>query len=98
MLFRSGGICTRCGARVELPEGDLVGQVIAGGEPDPSAFLPKRPRRGAAENTAAKPAGNKAKKASRAKATKSKGRPKRVALAGAPAGADGAPSIEGAGD
>ena len=44
----SGGICTRCGARVELPEGDFVGRVIAGGDPDPSAFLPKRPQIGRA--------------------------------------------------
>jgi hypothetical protein len=43
-----GGICTKCGARVTLPEVVAVGSVIAGGEPDPLAWVPKRPRRGAA--------------------------------------------------
>ena len=43
-----GGVCTKCGARVTLPEVVVVGSVIAGGEPDPLAWVPKRPRRGAA--------------------------------------------------
>jgi DNA topoisomerase-1 len=94
----TGGICTRCGARVDLPEGELVGLSIAGGAPDPAAFAPKRPRRGAAESTKAKPAGNKAKKASRAKTTKSKGKPKRKAAAAAAAVPSEAPADEGVGN
>jgi len=43
-----GGVCTKCGARVTLPDVVVVGSVIAGGEPDPLAWVPKRPRRGAA--------------------------------------------------
>jgi hypothetical protein len=61
-----GGVCTKCGARVTLPEVVVVGSVIAGGEPDPLAWVPKRPRRGAA---AASDGGAKA-------ATKSKAKPK----------------------
>jgi DNA topoisomerase-1 len=71
-----GGICTRCGARVDLPEGELVGLVITGGTPDPLAFAPKRGRRTTVGG--AKAEGNKAKVASRARTTKSKGKPKRV--------------------
>ncbi|MBU6255989.1 MAG: type I DNA topoisomerase [Chloroflexi bacterium] len=41
-----GGICTRCGARVDLPVEVTVGAVIGGGVPDPLAWAPKRPRRG----------------------------------------------------
>ncbi|NBO51869.1 MAG: type I DNA topoisomerase [bacterium] len=41
-----GGICTRCGARVDLPAEVTVGAVIGGGVPNPLAWAPKRPRRG----------------------------------------------------
>jgi DNA topoisomerase-1 len=38
------GICLRCGATVPLPEGeDVVGRVLAGGPPDPTALV--RPTR-----------------------------------------------------
>ena len=77
-----GGICTRCGARVDLPEGELVGLVIAGGTADPLAFAPKRGRRVAADGKA-KATGNKAKVASRARTVKSKGKPKRIPAAAA---------------
>jgi ssDNA-binding Zn-finger/Zn-ribbon topoisomerase 1 len=63
-----GGICTKCGARVPLPEVVVVGSVIAGGEPDPLAWAPKRPRRAAA-------AGGEAKTATKSKA-KPKAKPK----------------------
>ena len=66
-----GGVCTKCGARVTLPEVVVVGSVIAGGEPDPLAWVPKRPRRGAA---AASDGGAKA-------ATRSKAKPKAKAKA-----------------
>jgi len=99
-----GGICTRCGARVDIPDGELLGLVIDGGTPDPLAFAPKRGRRAAAggakaEGNKAKAEGNKAKAASRDRASKSKGKPKRVpvgvAVADAPAeSAGGAPSLE----
>ena len=81
-----GGICTRCGARVDLPEGELVGLVIAGGTADPLAFAPKRGRRVAADGKA-KATGNKAKVASRARTVKSKGKPKRIPAAAAVAAA-----------
>jgi DNA topoisomerase-1 len=35
---RDGALCLMCGAPVELPEGDLVGQRLAGGEPNPAAL------------------------------------------------------------
>jgi DNA topoisomerase I len=38
------GICLRCGAAIDLPEGDLVGQRLAGGPADPQALA--RPARG----------------------------------------------------
>jgi DNA topoisomerase-1 len=66
-----GGICTRCGARVELPEGPLLGLVLAGGEPDPLAFAPKRRRGGAT-------AGAAAGAVSKRKAATSKARVKRA--------------------
>ena len=88
-----GGICTRCGARVDLPEGELLGLVITGGTPDPLAFAPKRGRRAAAGG--AKAEGNKAKAASRARTTKSKGKPKRVPVGVAVADA-AAESVGGA--
>jgi DNA topoisomerase-1 len=37
------GLCLTCGAPVALPDGDLVGQRLAGGEPDPAAL--ERPAR-----------------------------------------------------
>ena len=82
-----GGICTRCGARVDLPEGELVGLVIAGGTADPLAFAPKRGRRVAADGKA-KAEGNKAKVASRARTVKSKGKTKRIPAAAAVAAAE----------
>jgi DNA topoisomerase-1 len=43
------GICLRCGATVELPEGDLVGRALPGGPPDAAALArPVRGRRGSA--------------------------------------------------
>ena len=72
-----GGICTKCGARVELPEVVLPGTVIAGGEPDPLAWAPKRPRRGAAADGGAKAAPKSTAKA------KPKARAKRTAKAAA---------------
>jgi len=48
-----GGICARCGARIELPEGELLGLVLQGGEPNPLAFAPKRRRAAPAEATGA---------------------------------------------
>ena len=71
-----GGVCTKCGARVTLPEIVVVGSVIAGGEPDPLAWVPKRPRRGAAaaSDAGAKPT-IKTKAKPKAKA-KSKAKPK----------------------
>ncbi len=38
------GVCLTCGAPVALPEGDLVGQRLPGGPPDPAAL--ERPARG----------------------------------------------------
>ncbi len=41
-----GALCLRCGAPVVLPEdgASLVGRRLAGGEPDPAAIAPRRPR------------------------------------------------------
>jgi DNA topoisomerase-1 len=40
------GICLRCGATIELPDGDLVGRRLAGGPADPAALArPARARR-----------------------------------------------------
>jgi DNA topoisomerase-1 len=40
------GICLRCGAAIDLPEGDLVGARLAGGPPNPDALArPVRPGR-----------------------------------------------------
>ena len=78
-----GGVCTKCGARVTLPEIVAVGSVIAGGEPDPLAWVPKRPRRGAAAaagSDAKTTAKSKAKPKAKAKA-KSKTKPKAKAKA-----------------
>jgi DNA topoisomerase I len=44
-----GGICLRCGAPIDLPDGSIVGVRLSGGEPDPAALA--RPQR------ARKPAG-----------------------------------------
>ena len=80
-----GGICTKCGARVTLPEVVALGSVIAGGEPDPLAWVPKRPRRGAAasvESGAKAGSKSKAKPKTKAKAKpKSKAKPKAKAKA-----------------
>jgi DNA topoisomerase-1 len=63
-LDDEGGICTRCGARVALPEGELLALVLPGGEPDPLAFAPKRRRAGT--KAAGSPA-TKSAKASKAR-------------------------------
>jgi ssDNA-binding Zn-finger/Zn-ribbon topoisomerase 1 len=42
------GICLKCGASIELPDGDLVGRVLPGGPPDPAALA--RPYRGGRRN------------------------------------------------
>jgi DNA topoisomerase-1 len=42
-----GSLCLLCGASVELPEGSVVGQRLAGGPPDPGALARKGRRRGA---------------------------------------------------
>jgi DNA topoisomerase-1 len=49
-LKDEGGLCLRCGASVALPpeRGDMPGQRLAGGPPDPAALQPTRKRRGAA--------------------------------------------------
>jgi hypothetical protein len=78
-----GGVCTKCGARVTLPEVVTLGAVIAGGEADPLVWVPKRPRRGAAASaeSGAKIASKiKAKPKSKAKA-KGKAKPKAKAKA-----------------
>jgi hypothetical protein len=77
-----GGVCTKCGARVTLPEVVVLGSVIAGGEPDPLAWVPKRPRRGAAaaDSGAKAAAKTKAKPKAKAKA-KTKAKPKAKAKA-----------------
>jgi DNA topoisomerase I len=41
-----GGICLRCGARVELPDELVVGARLPGGPPDPGALAPSRRGRG----------------------------------------------------
>jgi DNA topoisomerase-1 len=48
------GICLRCGAAIELPEGELVGLRLAGGPADPAALAkPARgPRRGGGRRAA----------------------------------------------
>ena len=38
------GICLKCGASIELPDGDLVGRSLSGGPPNPAALA--RPYRG----------------------------------------------------
>jgi DNA topoisomerase I len=43
---RDGAMCLVCGAPVELPEGELVGRRLAGGEPNPGALV-RRSRGGA---------------------------------------------------
>jgi len=88
-----GGICTRCGARVDLPEGELLSLVIAGGTPDPLAFAPRRGRRAAAGG-GVKAEGNKAKVASRARTSKSKGKPRRTPATPAVAVGDDPPPSE----
>ncbi|MFL5680098.1 MAG: type I DNA topoisomerase [Chloroflexota bacterium] len=40
------GICLRCGADIELPEGELIGRRLEGGPPNPEALA--RPARGGA--------------------------------------------------
>jgi hypothetical protein len=84
-----GGVCTKCGARVTLPEVVDLGSVIAGGEPDPLAWVPKRPRRGAAaasDGGAKAATKSKAKPKAKAKAkTKSKAKPKAKAKSKDPA-------------
>ena len=42
------GICLKCGASIELPEGDLVGRSLSGGPPNPAALA--RPFRGGRRN------------------------------------------------
>jgi DNA topoisomerase-1 len=81
-----GGVCTKCGARVTLPEVVVLGSVIAGGEPDPLAWVPKRPRRGAAaaDSGAKAAAKTKAKPKAKAKA-KTKAKPKAKAKSKDPA-------------
>jgi ssDNA-binding Zn-finger/Zn-ribbon topoisomerase 1 len=77
-----GGICTKCGARVTLPEVVVVGSVIAGGEPDPLAWVPKRPRRGAAAAGGDAKATAKSKPKPKAKSkAKAKAKPKAKAKA-----------------
>jgi ssDNA-binding Zn-finger/Zn-ribbon topoisomerase 1 len=46
-----GAICMKCGAAIELPEGDLVGRRLAGGPPDPQALA--KPGRGGRRGAAA---------------------------------------------
>jgi hypothetical protein len=81
-----GGVCTKCGARVTLPEVVVLGSVIAGGEPDPLAWVPKRPRRGAAaaDSGAKAAAKTKAKPKAKTKA-KTKAKPKAKAKSKDPA-------------
>jgi DNA topoisomerase I len=55
-------ICLQCGAPVELPEGDLVGRRLAGGEPNPGALArrsraPARRGRGTSGGARKTPAG-----------------------------------------
>ena len=77
-----GGVCTKCGARVTLPEVVVVGSVIAGGEPDPLAWVPKRPRRGAAAAGGDAKATAKSKPKPKAKSkAKAKAKPKAKAKA-----------------
>ena len=64
----SGAICLKCGAKIELPEGDIVGRRLPGGEPNPEALAAPR-RRGAP------------KRGSRAKSPSSPGRRSRRAAA-----------------
>ncbi|MBI2776217.1 MAG: type I DNA topoisomerase [Chloroflexi bacterium] len=54
-----GALCLRCGAAIELPEGEapLVGRRLAGGQPDPAALAPKRPARGGARGGARRASG-----------------------------------------
>jgi len=44
-----GALCLKCGATIELPEGDasIVGLRLPGGPPDPAALVSKRPPRSA---------------------------------------------------
>ena len=56
------GICLMCGAPVELPEGDLVGRRLEGGEPDPGALARPRRRgtgRARSDGDGTRPAGRK---------------------------------------
>jgi hypothetical protein len=39
----TSGVCLRCGATVELPQGDVAGRRLPGGPPDPEAL--RRPSR-----------------------------------------------------
>jgi hypothetical protein len=91
-----GGICTKCGARVTLPEVIEVGSVIAGGEADPLAWVPKRPRRGAAASSeSATKAATKTKAKPKAKTkskTKAKAKPKAKAKSKDPAVEPAAPA------
>ena len=48
-------ICLKCGATIELPEGDVVGLRLAGGPPNPEALA--RPARGGARRNGRAPAG-----------------------------------------
>jgi ssDNA-binding Zn-finger/Zn-ribbon topoisomerase 1 len=43
---KDGALCLVCGAPVELPEGELAGRRLAGGEPNPGALV-RRSRGGA---------------------------------------------------
>ena len=77
-----GGICCRCGARIDLPDGELLGAVLAGGTADPLAFAPKRGRRAAADGSTATSRG-RGKVASRSTGASSRRRLKRVPAAAA---------------
>ena len=77
-----GGICCRCGARIDLPDGELLGAVLAGGTADPLAFAPKRGRRAAADGSTTTSRG-RGKVASRSTGASSRRRLKRVPAAAA---------------
>jgi ssDNA-binding Zn-finger/Zn-ribbon topoisomerase 1 len=64
----SGAICLKCGAPIELPEGDVVGRRLAGGDPNPEALAAPRRRGGPRRASRTKSSPNPSRRSRRAAA------------------------------
>jgi len=61
-------ICLKCGAPIVLPEGDVVGQRLAGGEPNPAALAAPKRRGGGRRPTRGKSSSSSTRRSRRAAA------------------------------